>query len=282
MQVNSTWTLTESGPSEQSGDRVLGLAGFSECAGRPVVRLEAAGPTAKLIVVCRGSIRIGRINDATPQALQAFVVGPDHTALVTEHDGTLDCIELALAPGATRAFFDTPSSLGAIPVDLSDLWPRRAADLVERVAGAANWSSRFQIAESILRTDRSQRDPPVPAPVMWAWLELRRSHGRRSIRDLAREIGWSDRHFAACFAAAVGLRPKAFARRVRFAAACRALDIQKGENLCRTAARYGYADQAHMARDFREFAGCSPSAYRRAHFSDLPGISADALVAFNA
>lgn len=282
MQVDGAWTMTEAGPSKQSGDRILGLGGFRESVSRPVVRLEAAGPTGKLIVVCRGSIKIGRANDDTRQPLQAFVVGPDHEALVTEHDGTLHCIEVALAPGATRAFFDTPSALGATPVDLADLWPRRAAEFSERVAGAADWSSRFEITESMLRSAGSQRHRAIPAPVIWAWRELSRSYGRRSIRDLAREIGWSDRHFAACFASAVGLRPKAFARRVRFAAACRALDAETGENLCLTAARCGYADQAHMAREFRAFAGCPPSAYQRARFPDLPGISADALVASTA
>jgi AraC-like DNA-binding protein len=56
--------------------------------------------------------------------------------------------------------------------------------------------------------------------------------------------------------------PKRLARIIRFTNALRTLDTLKtADRGTRTAADHGYADQAHFARDFREFAGCSPTAH---------------------
>src|SRR5262249_59217722 len=85
-------------------------------------------------------------------------------------------------------------------------------------------------------------------------------HGRVSIDTLAAKANLSGRQLERRFLDEVGIPPKRLARIVRFQRALRVLAArQAGERGADLAARLGYADQAHFIRDFREFAGHTPT-----------------------
>ena len=69
-------------------------------------------------------------------------------------------------------------------------------------------------------------------------------------------MGWSDRHLAREFRREIGLTPKAAARVIRFDRARRLLPRHSGAVV---AAECGYADQAHLIREFVAFTGLSPT-----------------------
>ena len=93
-----------------------------------------------------------------------------------------------------------------------------------------------------------------------AWHLLRASHGTARVADVARAVGWSERHLAARFRAEIGLTPKAAARVIRFDRARRMIP---GSNGAIVAATCGYADQSHLVRDFVEFTGLRPECLAR-------------------
>jgi len=145
---------------------------------------------------------------------------------------------------------------------------RLAAEVRERVLAAPDWAGRFAVLEEFLagRVRAVQARPgQAPRPeVSHAWDRLQRSRGAVSVADLAAETGWSARHLGEQFLAETGLSPKAAARVVRFDRARRRLLRQQAERgrvvLAELATECGYYDQAHLAREFRDLAGCPPSA----------------------
>jgi AraC-like DNA-binding protein len=102
--------------------------------------------------------------------------------------------------------------------------------------------------------------------------------GSLRIAELAKETGYSQRHLDGLFRRWVGLPPKSYARIRRFQrvlahlvrgtpepplqAAGVAVTTRLHEpQWARLAAEHGYCDQSHLVRDFRKFAGLSPTAY---------------------
>lgn len=82
---------------------------------------------------------------------------------------------------------------------------------------------------------------------------------RPSLSGWMHQLGCSartlERHFARC----VGLSPKEFVRLRRFQMALRLSSDGPTLSWATVAARAGYCDQAHLGRDFRQFAGAAPT-----------------------
>jgi AraC-like DNA-binding protein len=79
-----------------------------------------------------------------------------------------------------------------------------------------------------------------------------------SVAEIAACTGLPHRRLQRIFARELGLAPRVYLRLLRFRAAMQ--DVQQSaDSLADTAAARGYADQAHMARDFRALAGVPPS-----------------------
>lgn len=92
-----------------------------------------------------------------------------------------------------------------------------------------------------------------------------------TIASLGTSTGWSRQHLTRMFRRHVGVGPKTFARVARLQRAVHELQRpRRAEHLAAAAAGLGYFDQAHMARDFRELVGMTPSAVGAATRSIFP------------
>jgi AraC-like DNA-binding protein len=126
------------------------------------------------------------------------------------------------------------------------------------MADAHDWTSRYALASEFIT--RRLAEAPAPRPeLVLAWKRLREGNVR--VEAIAREVGWSRRHLSARFRDGVGVTPKEAARILRFRRVIERLRAGAREPLGDIALDAGYYDQAHMNRDFRELAGCSPGRF---------------------
>jgi AraC-like DNA-binding protein len=116
------------------------------------------------------------------------------------------------------------------------------------------------------------RAAPVRPDVARAWRRLVETHGTLGVEAVARELGCSRRHLAARFGEELGLSPKRLARVLRFRRAHALLGERPGTPLAGLAAECGYADQAHLTREFRALAGVTPGAFA----ASFPSVQAGA------
>jgi len=79
------------------------------------------------------------------------------------------------------------------------------------------------------------------------------------VAELASAAAWSPRQLEREFRRRVGLTPKSLARILRFQNVLRWRGIRPEWPWADLAAHAGYADQAHLVRDFRAFAGTTPT-----------------------
>jgi AraC-like DNA-binding protein len=84
----------------------------------------------------------------------------------------------------------------------------------------------------------------------------------RSVQQLARRSGMSQRSLQRLFQEYVGVSPKWVIRRYRLHELVERLKAGEALDGAQTALELGYCDQAHLINDFRSIIGYSPSRYR--------------------
>jgi AraC-like DNA-binding protein len=258
-------------PGETLRPFVAWCTGYRQAGIGPAMHRGLPSPWLTMIVTLDDPLVIARHPDPRqPASAHDVLLGGLHTspALIT-HQGRQSGIQFALTPLGARALLGMPAAeLAGIDVEAADVLGRRAGELRERVLAQGHWAGRFAAIEEFF----TRQGPGLAADdsglarvrdeVSYAWRRLRESRGAIPVAALAAETGWSARHLSAQFRAETGLSPKEAARVIRFDRARRALLRRCAagpRDLASLAADSGYYDQAHMAREFRDLAGCPPS-----------------------
>jgi AraC-like DNA-binding protein len=198
----------------------------------------------------------------------ALAGGLHDTAVAIGQSGNRSGVQLALTPEGSRVLLGVPpAELSKMVVDLGDVLGPDARRLPDRLASLPTWAERFDVIESFLaRAVRTRATEPRPE-VGWAWRRLRETAGGVGVQTLAAEVGWSRRHLTDRFRQEYGLPPKVAARVLRFERAVDQMRSPARPRLAEIAARCGYADQAHLTREWQAIAGCTP---RRWIAEELP------------
>jgi AraC-like DNA-binding protein len=240
--------------------------GFAERAATPMRRREVPGRDIVAILSFGPSLRV---DDAS---LGSFVAGLTEASVVTEHDGVSHGIEVNFTPLGARMILGVPMHLFANEVvPFEDVWGGGTGELLERLYELSDWESRFELLDAVLAVRLARATAP-PAAVAWAWRRLVAEHGRLAVHELTRELACSRRYLAAQFREHVGLPPKTTARILRFQRAVTLLE-RDGTELERLALDCGYYDQAHFNRDFRAFAGSTPTEFLARLYPSAPGLA---------
>jgi AraC-like DNA-binding protein len=220
----------------------------------------ATGPH-RLLIPASASVTLVLKIDDSPHRPPAFLHGSHDRFDVMEGDCAPSYLEIVMSPlGAYQLLGRPTSDLGTGIVDLEAAYGADGGRFLAEVRDRGTWPARFAVVDAFLL--RAARRGLCPSPeVQRAWQLLRASGGRIAIRDIVADIGWSHKHLIAKFTQQVGLPPKAVARLTRFERVLARTRTGPVGSWSRVAAECGYADQSHLIREFREFAGTTPVGY---------------------
>ncbi|MFD6639964.1 helix-turn-helix domain-containing protein [Micromonospora chalcea] len=247
-------------------DRYLG---YREDVPVPLARREVAGAFVVLILGWGDPLDVTDPRDPARGAYgtNAFLAGPFDGWCVTRTVGTGTGVQVLLTAPAARRLLGLPlADLAnrAVPVDAVAGWLVRLRD---ELAGARDWPQRFARLDAALAARLAETEP-VDAYLLAAWRRLAGEDGV-GVATLAGELGWSRRHLSVRFRREFGLPPRTVARLLRFDRAYASLGrtvltapaaVAGETGWAERAARWGYYDQSHLIREFREFAGATPAA----------------------
>jgi AraC-like DNA-binding protein len=252
--------LVRTEPAPSLAGMVTGFCGYQERSAAVVRRVQAATSRIPVIISFGDPLTVDQPGAGGGAGrFASFTAGLHGGFAVTEYVGGQHGVQVDLSPlGALRIFGVPGSAIAGSVVGLEDLAPELGRSLPDRLASASGWPERFEIVEGAL-TRLAERGPVSDPTVEWAWAELARTHGAVRVADLVAASGWSHRHLTARFRSQVGITPKAAAGILRFEHASSVL-ATAGMGLAEIADRCGYADQSHLNRACRRYAGTTPAA----------------------
>lgn len=221
-------------------------------------------PNMAFIVSIDRTVDIVAQTDRTrpPHSYQTVIGGLHSSPALISHDGNQEGVAIQLTPLGSRALFGMPArELCDLSVEMADVaGAARAGELWERLQHTSGWRQRFDVCDDVLSRLSANTAAVADPELRHSWELLVQSGGRISVRDLATQTGYSRQHLARRFDGEFGMSPKLAARVVRFDRAHRMLmAVPSFVSIGQVAAACGYYDQAHLARDFAELAGCTPT-----------------------
>ncbi|MEU8402562.1 helix-turn-helix domain-containing protein [Nonomuraea sp. NPDC048892] len=211
------------------------------------------------------SLEIGRLGSR--ERFRAVVAGLHLDPAELRQEGGTRGVWLTLSPPAAGALLGVPASaLSGQVAELADVAPALAY-LPERLAACRSWPQRRALVEEALLAglNRHERDTgggELPATLA----ALSALSGTARVQEAARRLGCSRRHLSGTVRGALGVTPKEYQRLLRFEAARGGLVAAASAgtvSLAAVAAAAGFADQAHLTREWRTMAGCTPTEWLR-------------------
>ncbi|MCF8880207.1 helix-turn-helix domain-containing protein [Hyphobacterium sp. SN044] len=202
------------------------------------------------IIVHRGAVPIEhRADGSSTRQPDAFLYGPLTRVLRIEQDADMEVFAVRLRPWAVGAFTARPAEWRDRLVGLAELGLELTADTFDDFAAQAE-----------------AKLTPLPLPdaagTVQAAIARMESGALASLDAAADAAGITVRTLDRRFERVAGLTAAMYLRLVRFHRARDAIKAGAGR-LSDVAADAGYADQAHMTRDFRRFAGETPKLVRQ-------------------
>ena len=164
-------------------------------------------------------------------------------------------------PGGAFRFLGIPASEFANShVDVEVVWKRFTQAVREQLDAATDAATRFRVLEKAL-VARLRNSSEQHRAVRAALHIFKRDAGEATTRELANQLGLSQRHFINVFSKQVGITPKQFARVQRFQRAAELSQRSSTPNWADIAAACGYFDQSHLIHDFKIFSGLNPTEF---------------------
>jgi AraC-like DNA-binding protein len=197
---------------------------------------------------------------AVGRAGPAILTGPRTAPLVTAVRGGDVYWGVHCLPGAAGALFHLPPGSLRDQLGPAETWLDPAWCLGFRPEENNVDDAQVLHRLALALRELAPRAAPLDAAVTAAVAQIVRSQGAVAIAELAGAVALSPRQLRRRFQAAVGLSPKELARvrRLRAAAATAVLHERPWSEV---AGDGGYADQAHLVREFRSLLGTTPGGF---------------------
>ena len=267
------WEMIHAAPDPRLDGYVLEYCAYDERTGSFTRRRELPSDRVVIIVNLGEPIRVLTPDGAWTLQPDGFFAGMHDTFAVVETVGAQRGVQIDLSPTGAHLLLRVPMhELTGRVVELDRLFGRSGALLHEALACAPTWERRRSLLDDFFLARLDDALSPVPS-VTRALGRLRASGGSVRVEALATELGCSRRYLVAGFREQVGVSPKLLARILRFQ---RAVGLMgSGPGWAEIAFTCGYYDQAHLIRDFNQFAGSSPSDFARRKLPDGGGVVGD-------
>ncbi|MEJ5964017.1 helix-turn-helix domain-containing protein [Pedobacter immunditicola] len=168
-------------------------------------------------------------------------------------------IGVCFRPNALKSIFGIDAfELTDTCMDLDDFVGEDGDFLYEQLVHNNSVQAQITLLLSFLESQIQQNAAAIDQQIAYVIETMIRSKGTVTLKSLESNLQVSQRTLERRFKQQIGLSPINFLRICRFQASLNQLKHKTYKKLSDVAYNYGYADQSHYIRSFKEFAGLSP------------------------
>ena len=192
--------------------------------------------------------------------LDILIYGMYSNNAVLRAVGTTRKFGIRLKPENLQALFDVPSSvLYSGYTQFENIVGNDANLFAEQLAEAPDTATLISRTDAFLLSHLNKHRQKHSYLVNALQL-IRSSKGSVSVDSICKSVYVSPRQLQRSFQQEIGLSPKAYQRLVRFRNAYRDMQgLQQVGGWAGLSYKLGYADQAHLIRDFKQYTGLVPT-----------------------
>lgn len=213
-----------------------------------------------LIFYLTGYVRATYHNGLDKRASKSNLVGQPVHQIQLSSSADLSFFMIRFQPTGFFRLFGVPQDLFTdVAEDVTLVLGADMQRLREQIENATTSTEMVIYAERFLLhwTESARR---LTRPIDYAIGQMFTKNTRPiSLDQLASDACLSPRQFERCFMERVGVTPKLYARLIRFNRALQYKQTHPHESWLQVAFATGYFDHAHLIRDFKLFAGVSPT-----------------------
>jgi AraC-like DNA-binding protein len=186
-----------------------------------------------------------------------FLVGQMTGPIVISPTGRVELLGIRFHPGGTLPFLRVPlHEITDQVVEVGSLSSKLERDLMRVTAESSSLTEKIRAIERLLT--HYLADSKHDSWLMTLAGRIVHSRGLVSVDELASDAGVSSRQLERRFLREVGVGPKLLGRIIRFQQVFRAVEHCNAA-WAEIAIECGYYDQAHLIRDFNQFARRTPA-----------------------
>jgi AraC-like DNA-binding protein len=186
-----------------------------------------------------------------------FLVGQMTGPILISPTGPSELVGIRFHPGGTLPFLRLPlEEVTDEVVELGSLSSKLERELLDAVSESSSLPQKIAAVEVFLT--RCVIANLEHSRVMMLAAKIVEAAGAVSVDQLANDAGISSRQLERRFLREVGVGPKLLGRIIRFQQVFRAVE-QRNAAWSAVALECGYYDQAHLIRDFNQFAQQTPA-----------------------
>lgn len=200
--------------------------------------------------------------DAGPRRMApSLIVGARSVYEIVDSSDMAELVGIVFQPGGFAPFAaDAVDLFSNQSISLEDVWGAPARGLRDRLRETSTPAAKFSVLEDFLLHTFLARITGNRL-VQFALDRFEQDSAVASVKEVARETGWSMRYFSQIFREHVGLSPKVWCRIQRFQRAVQQLHSGADVAWAELALDCGYYDQSHFANEFRAFSGIDATSY---------------------
>lgn len=193
---------------------------------------------------------------------RAMVLGQTIEPFYIEPTGSVNTFAVRFYPYGFANFVSIPiKNLANKETPISELFEQNTAkELEQNIIRATSTKQRIEIIENFL-LDKLNDKTTIDVIVKTTIDALLSTNGSESIKNILKEDPSKRRQLERKFIKQIGISPKQLGKVIRLQTALKMLLNKKEENLTDIAYESAYFDQAHFAKDFKEFTGINPKEF---------------------